>query len=231
MFLEAIRAELLHAGRRMGIAGWLGHLAAIGFFAFLVPYRQRIDFLDASFLLAYALLPCLLAAPLVAESVASRLATPPAEGYMAQVLTPFGMGVIWNTVILSVAFAVVNYYAQAPRLLLPNVRVLLHCGILSLAATFIACSLTGWLALNSKTAAAAKAQSRRLFLLVLMTVVMFVRLGPAGAKDTLQMRLTADRIHTLTLPVSLALAAAGYAFLHAGRKRRVEECAGPIFKI
>jgi hypothetical protein len=232
MPLEAIGAELLHISRRMGVVGWLGHLAAIGLFAFIVPYRQGIDFLDVLFLLAYALLPCLFAAPIVAESVASRRATtPPAESYMAQVLAPFVMGVIWNAVILSTGFAVVNHYAQAPRLILPNSRILLHCGIFSLAATFMACSSTGWLALNSKTAAAAKAQSRRLFLLVLMAVVMFVRLGPAGAKDTLQVRLTADRIHTLTMPASLALAALGYAFLHAGRKRRLDEREGPIFKI
>lgn len=231
MLLEAIRSELLHIVRRTSAVAWLGHFAAMAFFAVLVPYRQGIDFLDVMFLLAYALLPCLFAAPSVAESVASHRPQPPAEGYSAQVLAPFLFGVFWNTLILAAAFTVVNSVTRAPRILLPNSRILLHCGILSVAATFMACSVTGWLALNSKTAAAVKSQSRRLFLLVLVAIVMWVRMGPAGAKEALEVRLTAGEIHTLTLPVSLFLAGLGYAFLRAGRKRRSEDWDGPIFKL
>lgn len=231
MLIDAIRAEFLLIVRRMGIMNWLAHLAGIGLLAILVPMRQGIDFLDVMFLLAYALLPCLFASPSVADSVASHRPQPLSQGYLAQVLTPFLMGIAWNLLILGIAFTVVNVEARAPRLLLPHSRLLLHAGILSLAATFLACASTGWIALNSKTPAAAKNQARRLFLLILVGVVMWVRLGPADTKTDLELRLTAQSIHTLTLPISLGLAALGYAFLRAGRKRRLEDLEGPIFKL
>ncbi|MBL8231919.1 MAG: hypothetical protein JNL98_25705 [Bryobacterales bacterium] len=231
MLIDAMRAELVMTVHRMGPMNWLGHLAGIGLLAILVPLRQGIDFLDVMFLLAYALLPCLFASPSVADSVASHRPQPLSEGYLAQVLTPFLMGIAWNLLILTIAFTVVNVNAQAPRLLLPHSRFLLHAGIFSLAATFGACAATGWIALNSKTAAAAKNQSRRLFLLILVGVVMWVRLGPADTKANLELRLTPQSIHTITLPVSLGLAALGYAFLRAGRKRRLEDLEGPVFKL
>ena len=87
---------------------WIGHFLAVAVFGVAVPMRQGLDFLDVMFLLAYACLPCLFAAPLVAESVAGRKTLPPREGYMAQVGIPFLFAVLWNLLIFASAIGFVE---------------------------------------------------------------------------------------------------------------------------
>ncbi|MCS7026257.1 MAG: hypothetical protein NZV14_15775 [Bryobacteraceae bacterium] len=226
-----MRAELVAWFKGQQILDRLIYLGAILLFGVVVPWQLGFSFLDVGFLLAYILLPCLFAPQAVATLVSSRHPQPPGPGYVAQILAPMAAGVATHWLILALGFSVVSFRGEAPRLLLPPWQLLLHTTLLGLAATFLACSLAGWITLNSKTLASAKKQARQIFLLILAGVMLWLRLGPAGAKGELIDRLNPQRIHTLALPVSLGLAILGGLFLQAGRKRRMEEFSGPIFKL
>ncbi len=228
---SALEAEFQHLFRQMGVLGWVGHFLAIGVFGVLVPLRQGLDFYDVLFLLAYACLPCLFAAPLVAESVAGRRALPPLEGYVAQIVTPFLFAVFWNLIILSSAFAVVNASRWFGRPILPPAPVLLNIVALSFAATFFSATGAGWLALNAGTAANAKRHARRLFLLLLLLVIMWAKLAPPPWRWRLERYLTASEISSFALPLSFLLIALGLALLRAGVRRRVEEAQGPLLRL
>lgn len=231
MLAKAIESELHFLVGRMGIGGWIGHLLAIVFFGILVPYREGLDFLDVMILLAYAGLPCLFAAPMVAESVAGRRGLPPRESYLAQVFTPIIFSLFWNTLILATGFATVNLSSRFPRLFLPNSTIAIVLGILSFAAVFLAASTTGWLSLNVQTASAAKGHSRRLFLLLLLGVVMWTRMAPPAWRNAVESRLTPSGIPYLVLPVALTFILIGGLLLRAGVQRRLEEVEGPLFKL
>jgi hypothetical protein len=228
---KALESEFQYLFHQMSVVAWLGHFLAIGVFGVGVPLRQGLDFLDVMFLLAYACLPCLFASPLVADSVVSRRSLPARTGYIAQVLTPFLFAVFWSEVILVSALVTVNASNWFGRVVLPPAPVLWNSVLLSIAVTFLASSITGWLSLNAKTAAAAKSQSRRLFLLLLVVVLMYTRFAPPPWRHVLDDRLTATRISSLIIPVSLVSLALGYLVLMAGAKRREEDASGPIFKL
>lgn len=225
---RALEAEFQHLFRQMGVLGWVGHFLAIGVFGVLVPLKQGLDFYDVLFLLAYACLPCLFAAPLVAESVAGRRTAPPKQGYLAQVITPFLFAVFWNLVILGSGFAVVNASHWFGRPILPPTPILINILVLSFAATLFSAAGAGWLALNAKTAADAKRQARRLFLLILLAVIMWAKLAPPQWRWRVEQYLAAGEISYAALPLSLALAATGVALMRAGVRRRVEEADGPL---
>ncbi|MBL8174864.1 MAG: hypothetical protein JNK48_09340 [Bryobacterales bacterium] len=210
---------------------WIGHFLAVGVFGVAVPLRQGLDFLDVMFLLAYACLPCLFAAPLVAESVAGRKTQPPAEGYIAQVATPFLFATFWSILILSSALASVNAANWYGKLVLPPKAILWNIIVLSVAATAFASAVTGWLALNVASAATAKSHARRLFLLVLLAVLMYARMAPLAWKRIIESRLTAEGISWVLLPLSAALLGVAALFLRAGASRRTEEAAGPLLKL
>src|SRR5258706_15549935 len=68
---RAILQELSQLPRRMGgMTGVLIYGFALVALGILLPWRLGFDFLDAMILLAYACLPALLVAPVVAESFA-----------------------------------------------------------------------------------------------------------------------------------------------------------------
>jgi hypothetical protein len=231
MLGKAFESEVHHLIANMSVMGWLGHFLAIGVFGVAVPLRQGLDFLDVMFLLAYAFLPCLFAAPLVAESVAGRKISPPAKGYLAQVLTPCLFAAFWSLLILTSGLAAVNFSNWFGHVILPPAPVLLNVVLLGLAATFSAASVSGWLSLNAASASQAKGQSRRLFLMILLAVLMYARLAPNSWKHVVEDRLATDRITAFLLPVSFVLTAIGLAFLRTGAMRREEEAAGPVFKL
>ncbi|HUQ95622.1 MAG TPA: hypothetical protein VM120_28350 [Bryobacteraceae bacterium] len=228
---KVLEAEFQHFFNSMSVMSWVGHFLAVAFFGILVPLRQGLDFLDITYLLAYACLPCMFAAPLVAESVAGRRTLPPEWGYMAQVLTPFLFATVWNLVILISAFTVVNATHWMGRLVLPHRILTLNVLLLSLAATWFSATGTAWLSLHVPTAALAKAHSRRLFLLILVLVLMWARLAPHSWKSTVESRLTPSEISYFVIPLSAVLALAGFALLRAGTTHRAEESQGPVFKL
>lgn len=231
MLGKALESEFHQFFRQMTLTSWIGHFLAIAVFGVVVPFRQGLEFLDVMFLLAYACLPCLFAAPLVAESVAARRALPPEEGYLAQVLTPYLFSTAWSMLILGSALGAVNAAHWYGRLLLPPTAVLANIVLLSLSVTWFAAAATGWLSLNVATAAMAKAHARRLFLLILVLVLLWMRMGPVAWRDALTGRLTAGRITGLLLPVSLVLAALGFTLLRMGARRRREEDEGPLLRL
>ncbi len=228
---KALEAEFQYLLRQMSVLAWVGHFLAIAVFGVGVPLRQGFDFLDVMFLLAYACLPCLFASPLVADSVVSRRTLPPRTGYIAQVLTPFLFAVFWSEIILVSAIITVNASHWVGRMILPPRSVFFNSLLLAAAATFFAASITGWLSLNAKTAAIAKSQSRRLFLMLLVLVLMYTRFAPNNWRRGIEDRLTPDRISTLLIPLSVVLAGTGYLVLQIGARRREEEADGPIFKL
>ncbi|MBI4910857.1 MAG: hypothetical protein HY820_45010 [Acidobacteria bacterium] len=228
---NALEAEFQYLFRQMSAIAWIGHLMAIAVFGVGVPLRQGLDFLDVMFLLAYSCLPCLFASPLVADSVVSRKPAPARVGYLAQVLTPFLFAVFWNAVILVSALATVNASNWLGRVILPPRPILWNSVVFSVAATYFASSVTAWLSLNAKTAAAAKSQARRLFLLLLVVVLMYTRFSPPQFRRGLEDLLTADRITSLLVPVSVVLAGIAYGVMLMGARRREEEASGPIFKL
>jgi hypothetical protein len=231
MWSQALERELHRFLSGMSVMSWVGHFLAIGVFGVAVPLRQGLDFLDVMFLLAYACLPCLFAAPLVAESVAGRKTLPPAEGYMAQVGIPFLFAMSWNLLIFASAIGAVNAANWYGKLILPPRAILWNVLLLSVAATAFASAITGWLALNVASASLAKSHARRLFLLVLLAVLMYARMAPPPWKRVVESRLTVDGITWVLLPSSLVLLTLAYLLLRAGAGRRSEEAAGPVFSL
>jgi len=231
MLAHAFESELQQFFSRMSVTSWIGHFLAVAVFGVVVPLRQGLDFLDVMFLLAYACLPCLFAAPLVAESVATRRTLPPFHGYLAQVLTPAIFAFIWNMLILSSSFVAVNASNWHGRIVLPPTVILLNIVALCVGAVLCSAAATGWLSLNVATAAIAKAHSRRVFLMVLVAVLMYARLAPAAWKQNIESRLTADDISGLLLPVSAVLLLIAVLLIRAGAKRREEDAAGPLFRL
>jgi hypothetical protein len=204
---------------------------AIGVFGVFVPLRQGLDFFDVMFLLAYACLPCLFAAPLVAESVASRRPEPAEIAYKAQILMPVLFATAWSYLILGSGLVTVNAANWFGRMVLPPMSVLVNVMLLSLALTLLASAGTGWLSLNVSTPKVAKAQARRAFLLVLVLVLLWSRMSPPSWRSEVALRLTADRIGELLLPVSLVLVAGGFGLMQLGARRRKEEAAGPLLRL
>lgn len=231
MLGKAFEIELQHFFKGMSLMSWVGHFLALAVFGLLVPLRQGLDFLDVMFLLAYACLPCLFAAPLVAESVASRRIPPPREGYLAQVLTPTLFALLWLVLILATGFITVNAASRIPRVVLPPLPVLLNVVALSIALTLLAGALTAWLSLNIGTVKLAKAHSRRLFLLMLVLVLLWTRMAPPAWRNFVTDRLTAGRITWFIGPLSLLFLALGLALLRAGTRRREEDEEGPLLKL
>ena len=92
-------------------------------------------------------------------------------------------------------------------------------------------SATGWLSLNVASASIAKAHSRRLFLLVLVAVLMWVRLAPEPWKRVVETRLTRAEISFMLVPFSVILILMGLALTRAGARFRAEEAEGPVFRL
>lgn len=231
MLGKAFETELQHFLKGMSLMSWAGHFLALLVFGVVVPLRQGLDFLDVMFLLAYACLPCLFAAPLVAESVSNRRIQPPEEGYWAQVLLPCLFAVLWLTLILISGLIAVNSASRLPRTIFPPAVITANILLLSAAVTLAAAALTGWLSLNVGTASLAKAHSRRLFLLVLVLVLLWVRMAPENWKAAVTDNLTTDRITWLLAPLSVLLLTIAALLLRSGGNRRREEAEGPLLKL
>jgi hypothetical protein len=231
MFAGAFESELHQFLKGMSVTSWIGHFLAIAVFGVAVPLRQGLDFLDVMFLLAYACLPCLFAAPLVAESVASRRTLPPFHGYIAQVLIPAIFAILWNFVILGSGILAVNASNWHGRLFLPPTPILLNILALCMGAVLFATAATGWLSLNVATATLAKSHARRVFLLALVAVLMYARMAPLSWKQNIESRLTVDGITHLLLPIAVLLGLLATLLIRAGAKRREEDSQGPLFRL
>jgi hypothetical protein len=87
------------------------------------------------------------------------------------------------------------------------------------------------LSLNVATASLAKAHSRRLFLLLLVLMLMWVRLAPNTWKRLVENRLTPGEISFVVLPVALLLTGLSVLIIRAGGRRRAEDAQGPLLKL
>ncbi len=232
-----LAAELSHLLRRISTKEWLGYVLAAVVFGYVVPARYGIEFLDIYFLLAYVCLPGVFVAPMVADSVlgwrptSETAGSDPARLYIAQVLAAVIFAWVWGLIVLGVAILIANQNSPIGEFLLPPGAILWNAVLLGTAIALFAASAAGWLALNSKTAAEAKKGSRRVFLLVLLSVVMWMRMGPGGGKRALDARLMPGRITSSLLPVTAFCTLAGLAAIRFGARRKAEEAEGPLFKL
>lgn len=229
--------EFGHLIRRIGIRGWTGYGLAAVVFTYVVPARYGLDFLDVYFMLAYACLPSLFVSPMVADSVlewrstAENDAAGPGNLYIAQVLAAAVFAWLWGLAVMGGGIGVVNLTGRAMGTLLPPPAILINAILLGLALTLASAAVVGLLALNSKTAKEAKGFARRGFLLLLLGVVMWARMGPAAAKQSVDERLTSARISMFVLPASAILLVLGLAAMRSGARRKEEESEGPLFKL
>lgn len=231
MLAKAIESELHALISRMSLRSWVGYFLAMAVFGVLAPLHRGLDFLDVPMLLAYAVLPCLLVASLVAEAVVGRVPVPPRAGYAAQVLAPFLFACCWGLVIFISAFITLSVSRAVGRIIFPPWPIMAHVVLFTLAAVMFAACLTGWIALNAKTASQAKALARRVVLGLLLLVLMWARLGPLHWKHELENYLTSDRLWVLLVPVSAVLAVTGLGLLSLGARRREEEANGPLLRL
>lgn len=235
--MDSFVQEFFNLMRRIGVRGWLGYLLAALLFAYVVPARWGLDFFDVYFLIAYACLPSLFVSPMVADSVLDWRSTSETEAagpgrlYAAQVLAAAVFAWLWGLVVLAGGIAVVNLTGRMMRTVLPPTPVLVNAVLLSLGLTLLSAAAVGVLALNSKTAKEAKAFARRGFLLLLLGVVMWARMGPAELKQSMEGRLTSGRVTYTLLPAAAVCALLGAALIRTGMRRKQEEAAGPLFKL
>lgn len=229
--------ELGYLIRRITPKEWLGFVAAALVFGYVVPARYGIEFLDVYFLLAYVCLPGVFVAPMVADSVlgwrpsSETAAAAPGPLYTAQVLAAAVFAWLWGVAVLIAAILVANQSSPIGAFVSPPASILGNALALGTALTFLAAAAVSWLALNSKTAAEAKNGARRVFLLLLLAVVMWMRLGPGGGKRALDTRLMPSQITPTLLPVTAVCLALGLAALRFGAQRKAEEAEGPLFKL
>jgi hypothetical protein len=109
--------------------------------------------------------------------------------------------------------------------------ILLNIIALSAGAVLFSAAATGWLSLNVATAAIAKSQARRIFLMILVAVLMYARLAPVSWKQNIEDRLTPGGITSFLLPLSFVLVLLAGLLVRAGAKRREEDAQGPIFRL
>ncbi len=229
--------ELRHLIGRITPKEWLGFALAAVVFGYVVPARYGLDFLDVYFLLAYACLPGVFVAPMVADSVLGWRASAeiskvaPQKLYIAQVLAAALFAWVWGMVVLVVGVFIANRGSRMGQLILPPPAILANTLLLGTALTVLAAAGVSWLALNSKTAVQAKGNARRVFLLLLLAVVMWARMGPGGGKRAVDARLMSERVSMSLLPVTAVCALLGLAAIRFGARRKLEEAEGPLFKL
>lgn len=232
-----IAQELRHLITRLTSKEWLGYALAAVVFGYGVPARFGIDFLETYFLLAYACLPGVFVAPMVADSVLEWRPTSetervsPSSLYRAQVLAAALFAWLWGMLVLVVAMMVANSATPIGKLVLPPAVVMANIVAFGTGLTLVASAAVGWLALNSKTAAEAKGNARRAFLLVLLAIVMYSRMGPAGARRAMDQRLMESRISMTLMPAFAVCFGLGLLALRGGAKRKAEDAEGPLFKL
>jgi len=182
---RAIMQEITRLPRRMGgttgVSIYAFALMALGI---LLPWRLSFDFLDAMILLAYACLPALLVAPVVAESFAGereRAHIPATLEERRQLLhAKVTAGVLygWSSALLALVMGLVTVNLSFTRWILPPTLLAIDLALMSLAVAICAASLSAAVSVKARNAKYAKRTLRQGFLLLLVLVVYYSRLMP-----------------------------------------------------
>ena len=186
---RALMQELSQLPRRMGgRTGVLIYAFAMLALGILLPWHLSFDFLDAMVLLAYACLPALLVAPVVAESFAGdreRAQIPAAleerrQSMYAKVAAGALYGWISALAALVLGIATVNF--SFTRWILPPALLAIDLALMSLAVSVSAASIAAAISVRARSAKYAKRTLRQGFLLLLVLVVYYSRFMPVEWK-------------------------------------------------
>src|SRR5579859_880258 len=182
---RVIMQEITRLPRRMGgttgVSIYAFALMALGI---LLPWRLSFDFLDAMILLAYACLPALLVAPVVAESFAGereRAHIPATLEERRQLLhAKVTAGVLygWSSALLALVMGLVTVNLSFTGWILPPTLLAIDLALMSLAVAICAASLSAAVSVKARNAKYAKRTLRQGFLLLLVLVVYYSRLMP-----------------------------------------------------
>jgi hypothetical protein len=186
---RAIVQELSQLPRRMGgTTGVLICAFALLALGILLPWHLSFDFLDAMILLAYACLPALLVAPVVAESFAGdreRAQIPTAVEERRQLLyAKVAAGALygWSSALLALVMGIATVSLSFTRWILPPALLAIDLALVSLAVSVSAASISAGVSVRARSAKYAKRTLRQGFLLLLVLVIYYSRFMPVEWK-------------------------------------------------
>ena len=184
---RAIMQELSQLPRRMGgTTGVTIYAFALMALGILLPWHLSFDFLDAMILLAYACLPALLVAPVVAESLASDRAQIPTtlEERRRSLFAKVSAGAVygWISALLALALGLVTVNLSFSRWKLPPALLAIDLALVSLAVSVCAASIAAAVSVKARSAKYAKRTLRQGFLLLLVLVIYYSRFMPSEWK-------------------------------------------------
>ena len=186
---RALMQELSQLPRRMGgRTGVLIYAFAMLALGILLPWHLSFDFLDAMVLLAYACLPALLVAPVVAESFAGdrERAQIPAtsEERRRSMYAKVAAGALygWISALVALVLGIATVNLSFTRWILPPALLAIDLALMSLAVSVSAASIAAAVSIRARSAKHAKRTLRQGFLLLLVLVVYYSRFMPVEWK-------------------------------------------------
>lgn len=186
---RAIMQELSQLPRRMGgTTGVLIYSFALLALGILLPWHLGFDFLDAMVLLAYACLPALLVAPLVAESFAGDRERAQVSAAVAErrqlMYAKVAAGALygWISALVALVMGIATVGLSAARWILPPALLAIDLALISLAVSVSAASIAATVSVRARSAKYAKRILRQGFLLLLVLVIYYARFMPVEWK-------------------------------------------------
>ncbi len=186
---RAITQELSQLPRRMGgMTGVSIYAFALITLGILLPWRLSFDFLDAKILLAYACLPALLVAPVVAESLAGdreRTQIPATSEERRQLLyAKVSAGALygWISALLAIVMGLATVNLSLARWILPQTPLAMDLALMSLAVSFFTAAISAAVSVKARSAKYAKRSLRQGSLLLLVLAIYYSRFMPLAWK-------------------------------------------------
>ena len=209
---RAIVQELGQLPRRMGgMTGVLIYAFAMLALGILLPWYLSFDFLDAMVLLAYACLPALLVAPVVAESFAGdreRAQVPTTLEERRQLMyAEVAAGAVygWSSALLAMIMGLTIVCLSVGRWILPPALLAIDLALLSMAVSVSAASISASISVRARSAKHAKRTLRQGFLLLLVLVVYYSRFMPVEWKRYVTVPGALSGLTEFVVVISVAL--------------------------
>jgi tryptophan-rich sensory protein len=204
--------ELSQLPRRMGgMTGVLIYAFALVALGVLLPWYLSFDFLDAMIPLAYACLPALLVAPVVAESFAgdgerAQLSETP-EGRRRLLYAKVLAGAIygWISALLALVMGLTTVSLSLMRPIFPPPLLAFDLVVMSLAVSVSAAGISAAVSVKARSAKYAKRSLRQGFLLLLVLAIYCSRFMPVEWKHRVIVPGTLPGFTEFIVVTSLAL--------------------------
>jgi hypothetical protein len=209
---RAIMQELSQLPRRMG--GRTGVLIyAFGLLALgiLLPWHLSFDFLHAMVLLAYACLPALLVAPVVAESFAGDGERAPIPATLEErrrsMYAKVAAGALygWTSALVALVLGIATANLSFTRWILPPALLAIDLALMSMAVSVAAAGVAAAVSVRARSAKHAKRTLRQGFLLLLVLVVYYSRFMPVEWKRRVTVPEALSGFTEFTVVISVAL--------------------------